>query len=87
MSKPPSSTLARYIYTSKVEWYWKCLLRPLLLRIGAGLAVMMSVLIVWSEVCLFCQHHFSQIMFLYNNLEESVLYLFIFYLIIADNVL
>ena len=56
MSKPPSSTLARYIYTSKVEWYWKCLLRPLLLRIGAGLAVVMSILIVWSEVRLFHQH-------------------------------
>ena len=52
MSKPPSSMLARYIYTSKVEWYWKCLLRPLLLRIGAGMAAIMSILIVWSEVSL-----------------------------------
>jgi len=53
MSKPPSSIFARYVYTSKVEWYWKCLLRPLLLRIGAGMAAIMSVLIVWSEITFF----------------------------------
>lgn len=33
-----------------VEWYWKCLLSPLLLRFAAGAAAFMSILIIWSEV-------------------------------------
>ena len=68
MSKPPSSIFARYIYTSKVEWYWKCLLRPLLLRIGAGLAAIMSVLIVWSEVSLSRNFHFHKYVFVHQKL-------------------
>ena len=37
-------------------------MRPLLLRIGAGLAAIMSVLIVWSEVRA-PQNHFLKIFF------------------------
>ena len=33
-----------------MEWYWKCIVSPLLLRFAAGAAAFMSVLIIWSEV-------------------------------------
>jgi len=36
-----------------VEWYWKCLVKPILLKVAAGLAVAMSALIIWSEVTFF----------------------------------
>ena len=39
----------------KLEWYWKCLLAPLMLRFFAVLSGFMSVLIVWSEVTFFSQ--------------------------------
>ncbi len=50
LSRSPSPILARTIYNPTIEWYWKCLLSPLLLKMGAGIAAIMSVLIIWSEV-------------------------------------
>ncbi|GAB1603134.1 LMBR1 domain-containing protein 2-like [Argonauta hians] len=44
--------IARKFYTPKVEWYWKCLLQPWVMKIVAGWLALMSFLIVWSE-CLF----------------------------------
>ncbi len=53
MSRAPAPFLTRTIYNPTVEWYWKCLVSPLLLRFLAGVAAVMSVLIVWSEVTFF----------------------------------
>lgn len=56
MSRPPGSLLAKTILNPTVEWYWKCLLSPLMLRGAAACAAIMSVLIIWSEVTFFSIH-------------------------------
>ena len=39
----------KYIYTPKVQWWWKCVLRPYCYRyIGFGFAIF-SAIIIWSE--------------------------------------
>jgi hypothetical protein len=48
--RPPGSLMARTLYNPTLEWYWKCLISPLLLKMASCLAVLMSVLVVWSEV-------------------------------------
>ena len=58
----PMSLLRRTVWNPSVEWYWKCLLSPLLLRLAAGTAALMSALIIWSEVSF--QHNFNKILLL-----------------------
>lgn len=53
LSRPPAALLAKSVYNPTVEWYWKCLLSPLLLRAAAGVATVMSAAIIWSEVTFF----------------------------------
>jgi hypothetical protein len=53
LSRPPASCLSRTIYNPTVEWYWKCLVSPIMLRVAAGSAAVMSAMIVWSEVCVY----------------------------------
>ena len=48
-NKSPS-LIRRTVYSPTIEWYWKCLFSPLLLRVAAVLAAIMSAFIVWSEV-------------------------------------
>ncbi len=55
LSRPPASLLSRTIFNPTVEWYWKCLFSPLLLRLSAAMAAFMSLLIIWSEVTFFSQ--------------------------------
>ncbi|KAG5898796.1 hypothetical protein JTB14_011006 [Gonioctena quinquepunctata] len=43
----------RYIYTSSIEWYWKCLFYCYTQKILAVLAGIFSVAVVWSEVTFF----------------------------------
>ena len=50
LSRPPSNPLSKAVFNPMVEWYWKCLIAPLLLRMAAGIAVVMSAMIIWSEV-------------------------------------
>lgn len=52
ISTPPSQKMPFLFFCINpvVEWYWKCLVSPLLLRFAAGAAAFMSVLIIWSEV-------------------------------------
>lgn len=51
MSKPrPTTFVYKWILTPTIEWYWKCLVSPLCLRFAAGFSVVMSALIIWSEV-------------------------------------
>lgn len=40
------------VYTPTVEWYWKCLFRPWVMKGLAVVLVVMSFMVVWSE-CLF----------------------------------
>ena len=40
----------------KIEWYWKCLLEPLLFRAFALIAAVMSVFVIWSEATFFIVH-------------------------------
>ncbi|XP_050499692.1 LMBR1 domain-containing protein 2 homolog [Diabrotica virgifera virgifera] len=47
------SWFGRYIYTSKIEWYWKCLLYCYTQKLLAVLAGIFSVCVVWSEVTFF----------------------------------
>jgi len=41
------------LYSPTVEWYWRCLVSPLLLRLAACLTAAMSFLVVWSEMTFF----------------------------------
>ncbi|CAH1155897.1 unnamed protein product [Phaedon cochleariae] len=43
----------RYIYTSTVEWYWKCVIYCYTQKILAILAGIFSICVVWSEVTFF----------------------------------
>jgi len=56
-SRPPTgfsqSLLVRTLYSPVVEWYWKCLVKPILLKVGAAVATLMSILIIWSEITFF----------------------------------
>ncbi len=40
----------RHVYSPWMEWYWQCLLLPLLYKTGALLACGMSDMLTWSEV-------------------------------------
>lgn len=42
-----------YIYTSSVEWYWKCYCYGFIQKVLAILAAFFSVLVVWSELTFF----------------------------------
>lgn len=41
------------LYSRYVEWYWRCLLRPFLLRVLACFCALVSILVVWSEITFF----------------------------------
>lgn len=42
----------RKLYTPAVEWYWKCMFRPYVFMVSAGILTIVSFMVVWSE-CLF----------------------------------
>ncbi|CAG9856412.1 unnamed protein product [Phyllotreta striolata] len=46
----------RFVYTSKMEWYWKCLLYCYFQKLLAIMAGVFSVCVVWSEVTFFSVH-------------------------------
>jgi hypothetical protein len=48
----PKTFLGRKVFNPTMEWYWKCLVLPLLLRVAAGAAAVMSAMLIWSEVML-----------------------------------
>lgn len=43
----------RFLYTSTIEWYWKCMLYGYVQKILAVLACIFSICVVWSEVTFF----------------------------------
>ncbi|VEN38005.1 unnamed protein product [Callosobruchus maculatus] len=47
------SWFRRYIWTSTIEWYWKCLLYCYTQKMLAILAGIFSICVVWSEVTFF----------------------------------
>lgn len=47
------SRKGKFWFNPSLEWYWKCLLSPLMLRAAALVSCLMSVLIIWSEVTFF----------------------------------
>jgi len=47
------STLVRMLLNPQLEWYLRCLAEPLVLRCLAGVAALMSFLVLWSEVTFF----------------------------------
>ncbi|VDL59662.1 unnamed protein product [Hymenolepis diminuta] len=77
------------VRTRSVEWYWKCRLEPLLLKIVSFLLIMTSFLIVWSECTFFVRSprlsiiaailHSRPTLFEYN-LISFVCFLFLGYL-------
>ncbi|PVD23083.1 hypothetical protein C0Q70_16345 [Pomacea canaliculata] len=44
--------LIRVIYTPRIEWYWKCVIRPWVYMGIALVLIVLSFMVVWSE-CLF----------------------------------
>jgi len=45
--------LWRRIYSPSLEWYFRCVIQPRMLQAAAGVAVIMSVFVIWSEVTFF----------------------------------
>lgn len=49
-SLPRERTLIHSIYTPKVEWYWKCLIRVWVFKIIGIIMAIFSLAVVWSEI-------------------------------------
>lgn len=47
---PKERSFFHTIYTPKVEWYWKCLVKVWMFRVIGLLAALLSASIVWSEI-------------------------------------
>ncbi len=47
---PLALTVRDSIYTPKIEWYWKCLIRGSFYRILGYVLTIFSLMVVWSEV-------------------------------------
>ena len=49
------------LFNPTVEWYWKCLVKPICLKVGAVMALVMSILVIWSEITFFrcVSQHYS----------------------------
>lgn len=47
---PKQRSSWRTVYTPKVEWYWKCILRVWIFRFIGLVAAVLSAAVVWSEV-------------------------------------
>jgi len=47
---PREQSIINCIYTPRMEWYWKCLLRVWLLRISGYAMAAFSLAVVWSEI-------------------------------------
>ena len=68
---PPSRSpgqITSLLFNPTVEWYWKCLVKPICLKVGAVMALVMSILVIWSEITFFrcvSQHYsiFSTVLF------------------------
>lgn len=49
-SIPKEKSILSRIFTPKVEWYWKCLIRVWMLRASGLLMTVFSLAVVWSEI-------------------------------------
>lgn len=49
-SLPRERTLLHSIYTPKVEWYWKCLIRVWVFKLIGIILAIFSLAVVWSEI-------------------------------------
>lgn len=47
---PKERTIMHSLYTPKVEWFWKCLVRVWVLRISGFVMAALSLAVVWSEI-------------------------------------
>jgi hypothetical protein len=58
LSSPPFrhelSSKARHIGNPTMLWYWECVVKSPFLKVLAGATAIMSVMVVWSELTLFC---------------------------------
>ena len=70
-SRPPAHLVVRALYNPTVEWYWKCLVSPILLRGLAVGAMVLSCMIVWSEVTFFSIHPPLSLFAVFVNLAKS----------------
>merc|ERR1719322_1030935 len=71
MNRPPTPILVRALYNPAVEWYWKCLISPILLRAASVIAMVLSCMIVWSEVTFFSIHPPLSLFAVFVNLAKS----------------
>ena len=71
MNRPPTPILVRALYNPTVEWYWKCLVSPILLRAVSVIAMVLSCMIVWSEVTFFSIHPPLSLFAVFVNLAKS----------------
>lgn len=64
-------SFVRNIYTPTVEWYWKCLLEPWVLRVVAILLTIVSFMVVWSECLFFIKDPVLSIFAVFINLAKE----------------
>ena len=72
----PRGQLTKLFCTPTVEWYWRCMLRSLLLRVLAGIFAVFTVLLIFSEVTFFIRQPIISIIgVIHRSLEHSHSYL------------
>lgn len=72
----PRGQLTKLFCTPTVEWYWRCMLRSLCLRVLAGLFAVFTVLLIFSEVTFFIRQPIISIIgVIHRSLEASHSYL------------
>ena len=71
MNRPPIPIVVRALYNPTVEWYWKCLVSPILLRAVSVIFMVLSCMIVWSEVTFFSIHPPLSLFAVFVNLAKS----------------
>lgn len=49
-SLPKEKSIFLFIYTPRIEWYWKCVIRVWILRITGSLMALFSLIVVMSEI-------------------------------------
>lgn len=54
-----------------LEWYWKCLVRPYVFMVGAGILTIVSFMVVWSECLFFIKDPVLSLFAIFINLARE----------------
>ncbi|KAK3090610.1 hypothetical protein FSP39_013128 [Pinctada imbricata] len=70
LSAPPPAFI-RSVYNTNVEWYWKCLIKPWLMKGFAVVLIVFSFMVVWSECLFFIKEPVLSLFAVFINLAKQ----------------